>query len=268
LSKYHRRRNYAGVVLDADSAIARLRAAGCVFAEDEAQLLRAAARTDTELEAMIVERVAGTPLEQILGWAEFCGLRIAVAPGVFVPRQRTEFLVETALVLLHADAIVVDVCCGTGALGAAISARGDIGELHATDIDPVAVDCARRNLAGANVYEGNLFDPLPDRLRGRVDLIVANAPYVPSDAIALMPSEARDHEHRVALDGGGDGLDVQRGVIAAAPGWLAPGAHLLVETSDEQADRTLALMKTAALTARVFTDEERGSTVAIATARP
>ncbi len=255
-------------MLDADSVIARLRAAGCVFAEDEARLLRAAAVTDGELDAMIARRVTGTPLEQILGWAEFCGMQIAVAPGVFVPRRRTEFLVETALALLRADAIVVDVCCGTGALGAAISARGDIGELHATDIDPVAVDCARRNLATAKVYEGNLFDALPHGLRGRVDLIVANAPYVPSDAIALMPSEARDYEHRVALDGGGDGLDVQRGVIAAAPGWLAPGAHLLVETSDEQANGTLALMDAATLIARVVTDDERGSTVAVATARP
>ncbi len=251
-----------------DSVIARLRAAGCVFAEDEARLLRAAAHSDDELEALIVDRVSGTPLEQIVGWAEFCGLRIVVAPGVFVPRRRTEFLVEIALASLRAGAVVVDVCCGTGALGAAISARSAVGQLHAIDIDPAAVECARRNLPGGSVYEGNLFDPLPDGLHGRVDLIVANAPYVPSDAIALMPSEARDYEHRVALDGGGDGLDAQRGVIAAAPLWLAPGAHLLVETSDEQADRTLALMSAAGLTARVDADDERGSTVAIATARP
>ena len=251
-----------------DSVIVRLRAAGCVFAEDEARLLRAAAQSDAELDAMIVERVSGIPLEQILGWAEFCGLRIVVAPGVFVPRRRTEFLVETALALLRPDAVVVDVCCGTGAIGAAISAPGAVGQLHAIDIDPAAVECAQRNLSDASVYEGNLFDPLPDGLRGRVDLIVANAPYVPSDAIALMPSEARDYERRAALDGGGDGLDVQRGVIAAAPRWLAPGAHLLVETSDEQADRTLALMTGAGLTARVDADDERGSTAAIATARP
>jgi release factor glutamine methyltransferase len=255
-------------VLDADSVIAQLRAAGCVFAEDEARLLRTAAHSDAELDAMIAQRVSGIPLEQILGWAEFCGLRIVVAPGVFVPRGRSEFLVETALELLRPNAIVVDVCCGTGALGAAISARGSVGQLHAIDIDPVAIECARRNLAAASVYEGHLFDPLPNGLRNRVDLVVANAPYVPSDAIALMPSEARDYEHRVALDGGAEGLDVQRGVIAAAPRWLARGAHLLVETSEEQADSTLALMTSAGWTARVVVDDERGSTVAIAKARP
>ncbi len=255
-------------MFDDDAVVGRLRAAGCVFAEDEARLLRDAARSDAELDAMVGLRVSGTPLEQILGWAEFCGLHIAVAPGVFVPRRRTEFLVETALALIGPGAIVVDVCCGTGALGAAITARSAVDELHAVDIDPVAAECARSNLVGASVHEGNLFDPLPDRLRCRVDLIVANAPYVPSDAIALMPSEARDYEHRVALDGGGDGLDVQRGVIAAAPTWLAPGAHLLVETSDEQAEGTLALMRAAGLSARIDADDSRASTVAIATARP
>ncbi len=255
-------------MLDADTVIARLRAAGCVFAEDEARLLRDAAQSDADLEAMLARRLAGTPVEQVLGWAEFCGLHIALSAGVFVPRRRSEFLAETAVSLARAGDVVVDLCCGTGALGAVLSARVDLGELHAVDLDPAAVECARRNLAGAAVYEGDLFGPLPERLRGRVDLVVANAPYVPTDAIALMPPEARDHEHRVALDGGPDGLDVHRGAIAAAPQWLAERRHLLVETSDEQAEGTLALMHGAGFDAHVMTDDERGSTIAVATARP
>jgi release factor glutamine methyltransferase len=149
-----------------------------------------------------------------------------------------------------------------------IAARVQPVELHAVDVDSAAVECARRNLPNASVHEGNLFDPLPRRLRGRVHLVVANAPYVPTNAIALMPPEARDYEHRVALDGGADGLDVQRDVIAAAPEWLAPGAHLLVETSAEQADTTIDLMRAAGLAARIESDDERGSTIAIATSRP
>src|SRR6266540_3292563 len=87
--------------------VTRLRAAGCVFAEDEARLLVSAARTPAELQAMVDQRVAGLPLEHVLGWAEFCGLQIAVDPGVFVPRRRTEFLVRQAAALARPRAVVV-----------------------------------------------------------------------------------------------------------------------------------------------------------------
>ena len=246
----------------------RLRAAGCVFAEDEARVLRARARDDAELEALVVRRVAGEPLEVVVGWAEFLGLRIAVAPGVFVPRPRSALMVEAAIDALTEGSAVVDVCCGTGALGAAVAAGGRVAELHAVDVDPAAVACARRNLPGAAVYEGNLFDPLPARLHGRVGVILANAPYVPSEAIAFMPREARDYEHRVALDGGTDGLDVQRAVIAEAPRWLAPAATLLVETGRDQAATTVGLMTIAGLRARIVSDDERGATVVVGTTSP
>jgi release factor glutamine methyltransferase len=107
---------------DEAAVIIRLRAAGCVFAEDEARLLISAARTPAELDAMVARRTAGLPLEQVLGWAEFCGLRIAVAPGVFVPRRRTEFLVRQAAELARPGAVIVDLCCGAGAIGAALAA--------------------------------------------------------------------------------------------------------------------------------------------------
>jgi release factor glutamine methyltransferase len=248
--------------------IERLRAAGCVFAEDEAALLHEAARSDAELEAMLARRVNGDPIEQVVGWAEFCGLRIAVEPGVFVPRRRSEFLVEIAVSLARRGAVVVDVCCGTGALAAAVMASVSTSEVHAVELDPAAVDCASRNLPDAHVYEGDLYAPLPTRLHNGVDLVLANAPYVPSDAVAFMPREAREFEHRIALDGGADGLDVQRRVIAEAPGWLAPSGHLLVETSEPQAPVTLALMRATGLAAHLVTDDDRDATVAIATARP
>src|SRR3954468_13896955 len=103
--------------------VERLRAAGCVYAEDEARLLLAAATSTADLEALLTRRTAGQPLEHVLGWAEFCGLRIAVEPGVFVPRRRTEFLVRTAASVAPPAAVVLDMCCGSGAVGAVLAAR-------------------------------------------------------------------------------------------------------------------------------------------------
>jgi release factor glutamine methyltransferase len=245
--------------------VARLRAAGCVFAEDEARLLMAAAATPAELLALVDQRVAGLPLEQLLGWAEFCGLRIAVEPGVFVPRRRTELLVREAVALAPPGAVVVDLCCGSGAVGAALAAVLDVAELHAADVDPAAVACARRNLPGAQVHAGDLFDAVPATLRGRVDVLAANVPYVPSAAIALMPPEARLHEPRTALDGGPDGLAVARRVIDGARSWLAPGGSLLFETGAGQVTSALAAVTAGGLVARLAVDDELGATVVIGT---
>jgi release factor glutamine methyltransferase len=243
---------------------ARLRASGSVFAEDEAQLLGSEARTPNELSAMVDRRAAGEPLELILGWAIFCGLRIAVEPHVFVPRRRTEFLVHEGAARTRPGAVVVDLCCGSGAVGVALAEAVPGIELHGVDIDPAAVRCARRNvMAPGRIYEGDLFEPLPTMLRGRIDVIVANAPYVPTDAVGLMPPEARLHENRVALDGGVDGLDVQRRVAAAAPDWLAAGGRLLIETSDRQAPKTVAAMRRHGLTTKVARSDDLDATVVI-----
>ena len=246
-----------------DELAATLRSAGCVFAEEEAALLLREAPDDAALAAMVARRVAGEPLEQVVGFAEFCGQRVVVAPGVFVPRLRSTLLVRRARAGLQPGDVVVDLCCGTGAIGAALLAAVPGLEVHAADVDPAAVACARRNLAPQRVHEGDLYRALPDDLRGRVTAVVANAPYVPTGAIATMPPEARDHEHRVALDGGADGLDVQRGVIAGAPAWLAPGGRVLVETSVGQAPVTAALMEAAGLAAVVVHDDEVDGTVVI-----
>ena len=244
-----------------------LRAAGCVFAEDEAALLLQQAGSEGELARMVDRRTSGEPLEHVLGWASFWGLRIEVGPGVFVPRRRTEVLVRRAVELLdpRATRVVVDMCCGSAAIGTAVASSCDRVELHATDLDPTAVTYAQRNVAtvGGTAYQGDLFDALPSRLRGHVDVVVANAPYVPTHAIATMPPEARDHEPIVALDGGGDGLDVQRRVIAAAPQWLLADGWLVVETSRGQADGTAAAYRAAGLEPGVVrADDVDGTAVA------
>jgi release factor glutamine methyltransferase len=254
--------------------VTTLRNAGCVFAEDEAELLISAALTPGELDDMVKQRATGLPLEYVLGWAEFCGLRIAVEPGVFRPRPRTEFLVGEAVSLARgADSsagqptVVVDLCCGSGALGVALVAALPRVELYAVDLDPAAVRCARRNVeaAGGQVYEGDLYEPLPTTLVGRVDLLVANAPYVPSEEIELMPPEARLHEPLMSLDGGADGLDILRRVITSSTRWLAPSGHLLVESSKRQAPQLVETLAGAGLIPRVATSDELNATIVIGT---
>jgi release factor glutamine methyltransferase len=260
--------------------VARLRAAGCVFAEEEAAILAAAAGTPVELDGLVARRAAGEPLEQVVGWAEFAGRRVLVDPGVFVPRRRSEFLVEVAVRLAGGPdgagpRVVADLCCGTGALGLAVAAalgptaggrlRG--AELHAADLDAAAVANARRNVgpAGGHVYQGDLFAALPDALRGRIGVLTCNAPYVPTAEIAFMPAEAREHEALTALDGGTDGLAILRRAAAGAPAWLAPGGVLLVETSEGQAPAMAAVLGAAGLAAQVHEDDESGATVVTGT---
>ncbi|MFC8599501.1 putative protein N(5)-glutamine methyltransferase [Isoptericola sp. NPDC057191] len=286
------------------AVVARLRAAGCVFAEDEAALLLEAAGslapgqrgtfrpgrqfelptgTGTAapidrrvLDELVERRVAGEPLEHVLGWVAFAGRRWSVGPGVFVPRRRTELMVAAALTL-PAPGTVVDLCCGCGAVGGAVllglHAAGAAPVLHASDVEPAAVVHARRNLEplGAVVHEGDLLAAVPAILRGRVDLLLCNAPYVPTAAIATMPPEARDHEPAVALDGGADGLDVLRRVVAAAPAWLAPGGALLFEVGTDQVAGATTLVESHGLSPAVVTDDDpdaddaTGGTVLVAT---
>ncbi|MFI1866384.1 putative protein N(5)-glutamine methyltransferase [Streptomyces jumonjinensis] len=249
------------------SIVDRLRTAGCVFAEDEAELLISEADGPARLAAMVERRIAGLPLEHVLGWAEFRGLRFAVDPGVFVPRRRTGFLVGRAAELARPGAVVVDLCCGSGALGAALAAELGRAELYAADIDPAAVRCARRNVAGVGGVAcwGDLYDPLPGGLRGRVDVLLANAPYVPTGEIGLLPAEARLHEARVALDGGPDGLDVLRRVAGGAYDWLRPGGSLLFETGERQTAEALRIAAAGGLTARAARSAELGATVVTGT---
>jgi len=250
--------------VELDQIATRLRQAGCVFAEDEAGLLLAAEASPRELYSMVERRVAGEPLEHILGWTEFCGLKIIVEPGVFVPRRRTEFLVEQAATLARPGTVVIDLCCGSGAISAALLGRASEIELYAADLDPVAVRCAGRNIgARGRVCQGDLYEALPAGIAGRVDLVVCNAPYVPTEAIAFMPGEARLHEPMMALDGGPDGLDVQRRVIADAPSWLVAGGHLLIETSRKQASSTAATLEQSGLLATLTRCDDLDATVAI-----
>lgn len=266
------------VVPQLDALVAQLRAAGCVFAEDEAELLLADSRVVNPssppgvradiLDGLVSRRVAGEPLETVLGWAEFCGLRIEVGGGVFVPRRRSELLVSAALRLIAADtATVVELCCGSGAISAALLARHPSLDLYASDIDEGTVAFAQRNLRprGGKVFRGDLFDALPGSLRHSIDVVVVNAPYVPTDQIDFMPPEARDWEPTVALDGGSDGLEIHRRIFAASGNWLRQGGTVVIETSEMQSDQDVRLAAAAGLTAHAEHDDDLDATVVFAT---
>lgn len=198
-------------------------------------LTEAAGGDPGRLESLVRRREAGEPVEWIVGWAPFCGLRVRVDAGVYVPRVQTEVLARRAVALLRArggGGVAVDLATGSGAVAVVLAAAG--ASVVATDVDPVAVACARAN--GVDALEGDLDGPLPASLEGRVDVLTANVPYVPTAALALLPRDVQDHEPRVALDGGADGLDHVRRVLALAPRWLRPGTgRVLVEIGPDQA---------------------------------
>ncbi|MBV7508443.1 putative protein N(5)-glutamine methyltransferase [Bacillus sp. sid0103] len=250
-----------------EKIIHRLRTSGCVFAEEEALLLISEAQTMDELKKMVEMRVGGLPVEHVIGYTEFCGLRIKIDSEVFVPRQRTEFLVRQAQTLTCLGDIVVDMCCGSGAVGAALAATLGQVVLYSVDLDPAAVRCAGGNISafGGHVFQGDLYKALPCSLQGRVKIIVANAPYVPTESIKLLPREARIYEPKLALDGGKDGLDLQRMLAKEAPLWLAPGGHLLVETSEQQATQTFEIFSHNGLIPKATRNDELDATVIIGT---
>jgi release factor glutamine methyltransferase len=292
-----------GLSFTVTDAVVRLRAAGCVFAEDEAAVLSTAATDENVLREMVRRRAGGEPLEQVVGYADFCGVRVRLRPGVFVPRVRSELLVRLATQEVvakgrqaahqagtgnpatqragagrkhatqragagrkqatppaGAGAVIVDLCCGSGALGLAVRHHAPRVVVHAADVDSVAVACARDNL-GDHVHQGDLFAALPDDLRGRIDVLMANVPYVATEHIAFLPAEARDHEPHTALDGGPDGLDVFRAVAAEAPHWLARRGVLLSEITDAQRGPALAAVRAAGLEGDTVDDDDLEATV-------
>jgi len=240
------------------SVVERLRAAGCVFAEDEADIILQTSTEPARVAELVARRASGVPLEHVVGWASFAGLRLVLHPGVFVPRQRTEALVRQAVAVTPAGGTVLDLCCGCGAIGAAIATSVRNVRLWASDVDPAAVANARQNLRSADavVSLGDMDDAVPVQLRDRVDVVVANVPYVPSAHIAYLPAEAREHESRVALDGGTDGLDVLRRLAPRAVRWLRPGGWFLTECSTEQGPTASGVLRDAGLKPLLHTDSD------------
>ncbi len=234
------------------AVVDRLIAAGCVAAEEEAEELVGAAPDTATLDAWLTRREHGEPLAWIVGAVGFCGRRVVVEPGVYVPRPQTEELARRAGEALPEGGWAADLCTGTGAIAAhlARSVRG--AKVVGVDIDEAAVHCARRNGVAAAV--GDVGRPL---VADRFDVVVAVAPYVPSASLALLPRDARDHEPLTALDGGPDGLDLVRRIVEDAAHLLCREGWLFLEIGGDQ-DRALAPSLAAAgfTAARPWFDED------------
>lgn len=213
-----------------DDVVARLRAAGCVAAEDEAAQLLTVTQDRLELEELLVRRVGGEPLAWIVGSVLFCGVRVKVHPGVYVPRSQSQDLARRAARLLPEGGTAVDLCTGAGAVSLVLQAHGRV---VATDVDPVAVACARDN--GIDALLGHLDEPLPPALLGAVDVLTAVVPYVPTEELAFLPRDVIAHEPRLALDGGPGGLSCLLALVTRSVRWLRPGGWLVLELGGDQA---------------------------------
>ena len=212
----------------------RLRAAGCVAADEEASELVAAAPDEATLEAWIARRERGEPLAWITGTTTFCGDSLHVDPGVYVPRVQSEELARrSAAILAAGGSHAADLCSGAGAVAVHLMAEAPAATVIGVDLDPRAAACARRN--GVRAIVGDLDAPLRSHV---FDVVTAVAPYVPTGELRLLPADVRRYEPRIALDGGEDGLDVVRRVVAAGARLLRGGGWLLLEIGGDQ-DRAL-----------------------------
>jgi release factor glutamine methyltransferase len=246
---------------------ARLAGAGFPSADEEALELETAAGGDTErLEAMVRRRERGEPLAWITGALDFGGVRVTVTPGVYVPRLQTVPLAQRAVQLLPSGGTVVDLCCGSGVVGAFVLAQRSDVRVLATDTDEAAVACARAN--GVDAHAGDLFAPLPLDVRGTVDVVTAVAPYVPTRELAFLPRDVQAYEPASALDGGSDGLDLVRRIVHDASGWLAPGGVLLLEIGGDQAVVLAPLLATAGYVEADALVDEEGDVRGISGRRP
>jgi release factor glutamine methyltransferase len=215
-----------------DEVEARLIAAGCLAAADEASALRAVAADGDALETLVLRREQGEPVAWIVGAVEFCGRTVRVAPGVYVPRPQTEDLARRAAAFLPGDGHAADLCTGCGAIALHLRVERPGASVIGVDLDPRAVANAVAN--GVTAIVGDVAAaPLRS---GAFDVVTAVAPYVPTDAIALLPADVQRHEPLGALDGGGDGLAVVRCVVLAAARLLRPAGTLLTELGGDQAE--------------------------------
>lgn len=232
----------------------RLRRAGCVFAEEEAQVLRERTVDPVLLEEMCRRREAGEFLEHVVGRVRIAGETLAVGPGSFVPRARTALLIEAAeRAMRHRSGkkhraaggdtrpVLVEAYCGVAPVASIVARRVPSVRVLACDTDPVPLIHARANLAGRGaVHRGDGLAALPSSLRGGIDVIAAVPPYVPQGAAEMLPHGVIEHEESTALFAGADGLDQVRRLIADAPIWLTGGGELLIEMGEDQAGAAIA----------------------------
>lgn len=220
---------------DREALLALLSSAGFVAAEEEADELLAHAAGEVELlDSLVGRRLTGEPLAWIIGSVSFCGLAIRVDPGVYVPRWQSEPLARRAAERLPPSGAAIDLCTGAGAIAKTLITHQPGARVVASDVDPRAVACAAAN--GVEVYQGDLFAPLPRGLEGRVDVVVGVVPYVPTPELSYLQRDTFAFESPLSYDGGGDGTEILRRVLTDSLRFLRPGGALLLELGGKQAD--------------------------------
>jgi len=247
--------------LDLAAVTSALAAVGCVAADEEAEELVAVAADDARLRQLLERRLTGEPLAWVTGSATFCGLTVGVEPGVYVPRWQSEPMVRVAVHRLPPSGIAVDLCTGSGALGLVLQAARPAARVIGTELDPVATACARRN--GLEVVDGDLDEGLPDELAGRVDVMIGVLPYVPDDALHLLPRDVQAFEPRLALDGGAGGLSLVARAVERSPRWLRRGGWLLLEIGGDQAPAVTAMLAGSGYRRIEVLDDEDGDPRAV-----
>jgi release factor glutamine methyltransferase len=229
------RTNSERLVIDPDELTQRLSQAGFIAADEEArELIEASNGDDAVLESLVERRLRGEPLAWIVGFATFCGLRVNVDVGVFVPRWQSEPLARLAAKRLPTRGVAIDVCTGSGAIATWLRARRPLARIVATDLDERAVACAASN--GVEVYLGDLFQPLAPDLEGHADVVVSVVPYVPTPSLSLLPRDTFAFETTLSYDGGEDGAEVLRRVVCDSARFLRTGGALLLELGGDQAE--------------------------------
>jgi release factor glutamine methyltransferase len=217
------------------SVEAELSRAGFLAAADEAELLVTCADgDDARLRSLLARRLTGEPLAWITGRISFCGVKVRVDPGVYVPRPQTEVLAHRAIERLPAKGTAIDVCTGSGAIARVLQVNRPGARVVATDIDERAVACATANRV--EVYRGDLFEPVPRTLKGRVDLVVGVVPYVPAGELPFLQRDTFTFESTLSYDGGPDGTVVLRRALVGARRFLRRGGTILLELGGKQAE--------------------------------
>jgi release factor glutamine methyltransferase len=209
--------------------------AGFLAAEEEAEALLACAAGDVEvLDSLVGRRLTGEPLAWIIGSVSFCGVEIRVDPGVYVPRWQSERLARRAVERLPATGVAIDLCTGSGAIARILATSRPAARVVASELDERAAACAAAN--GVEIYRGDLFRPLPHTLQGNVDVVIGVVPYVPTSALPFLQRDTFAFESPLSYDGGADGAEILRRVLAGSRRFLRRGGWLLLELGGEQAD--------------------------------
>lgn len=213
----------------------------------EARWIAEAAPDEREALDLAIRRSRGEPLQYLLGTAYFRRIELEVGPGVFIPRPETELVAERAMELLPRGGTLVDLGTGSGAIALGIAHERPDATVFATEADPGAFPWAVRNrdriAPRVQMFQGDLFDALPQELQGEVHVVVSNPPYVALDRKEILPIDVRDHEPERALYGGTDGMLVTNRLVTEARSWLKPGGWIVLEMSEQQQELMTKLLE-------------------------